>query len=131
MSETPYTYKTSPFGLSPIPQLFTEMCTSLKVFAREKSGFVVFQYIDDWLFLSLDRARVAQAIRIFMRLCLQLGLIVNLQKSQLKTTQSQNSFRSTMGIRLSESESKTQKGSRVKRSLYASLSPQTLTSFTD
>ena len=88
VGETQYRYKACPFGLSPIPQVFTEMCTPLKVFAREKWGCVVFQYIDDWLFLSLDRERVAQATRLFVRLCLQLGLIVNLEKSQLMTTQS-------------------------------------------
>ena len=46
----------------------------------------VFQYIDDWLFMSRDRAQVAWATRQFVRLCIRLGLIVNLGKSVLQAT---------------------------------------------
>ena len=78
-----YCYTACPFGLSPLPQVFTEICMPLKVYAREQWGCSVFQYIDDWLLFSCDRHAVSTVTREFVRLCVRLGVGVNLEKSVL------------------------------------------------
>ena len=55
----------------------------VKSHVRENWKCAVYQYIDDWLFMSRDRAVVAWATREFVRLCIRLGLMVNLEKSVL------------------------------------------------
>ena len=87
IGEVTYRYCACPFGLSPLPQVFTEVCMVVKVFAREQWKCVVFQYIDDWLFVSEDRKKTNDVTRLFVRLCIRLGLVVNLEKSQLVATQ--------------------------------------------
>jgi hypothetical protein len=81
-----YMYKACPFGLSPIPQVFTELCTPVKIFARERWQCSVFQYLDDWLFISPSEDRTNQVTKLFVRLCLTLGLTVNLEKSHLQAS---------------------------------------------
>ena len=82
-----YWYKACPFGLSPIPQVFTEVCTVVKVFARKTFNCTIYSYLDDWLFLSPSRAKTAVVTRAFVRLCIKLGLLVNLEKSALSPSQ--------------------------------------------
>ena len=82
-----YQYCACPFGLSPIPQVFTELCSPVKAFARQTWKCIVFQYIDDWLFASSDAGRTLQITHLFIQLCLQLGLTVNLDKPHLTPTQ--------------------------------------------
>ena len=86
VGDSKFRYKACPFGLSPLPRVFTEISEIVKVYARKSWGCVVFQYIDDWLFLSHDERHVAETTRLFVRLCIRLGLIVNLQKSILKAS---------------------------------------------
>ena len=38
--------------VSPIPQVFTEVMTSLKIHMRKNTKSLVFQYIDDWLLIA-------------------------------------------------------------------------------
>ena len=80
-------YRASPFGLAPLPQVFTEIFTAVKVFVRERYNVMVFQYLDDWLLLSRDRQHLADATLKFVRLCIDLGIVVNLEKSELVPTQ--------------------------------------------
>ena len=87
VGERKFWYKASPFGLAPLPQVFTEIFTALKVFARQRYDVMVFQYLDDWLLLSRDRQHLAQATLRFVRLCMDLGIVVNLAKSELVPTQ--------------------------------------------
>ena len=82
-----YWYRASPFGLAPLPQVFTEIFTSLKAYTRERYNVMVFQYLDDWLLLSRDRAHLAEATMKFVSLCIDLGIIVNLEKSEVVPTQ--------------------------------------------
>ena len=86
VGDTAYRYTACPFGLSPLPKVFTEVSEVVKKYARLQWGCLVFQYIDDWLFMSPDRARLAWATKAFLQLCIRLGLIVNLKKSVLKTS---------------------------------------------
>ena len=78
-----YWFKATPFGLSPLPQVFTEIFTTLKVYARESLGVMIFQYIDDWMLLSRDRDKLADDTLAFANLCTDLGIIVNFDKSEL------------------------------------------------
>ena len=68
-----YQYCAFPFGLSPIHQVFAKLCSPVKGFARQTWKCIVFQYIDDWLFVSSDAARTSQITNLFNHLCLQIG----------------------------------------------------------
>ena len=82
-----FCYCVCPFGLSPIPQVFTEALMPLKLYARKTLGLPVFQYLDDWLILSFDQRQAADACMRFVKLSMRLGLLVNLEKSQLFPSQ--------------------------------------------
>ena len=86
VGDTKYRYKACPFGLSPLPKVFTDISEIVKVYARKQWGCAVFQYIDDWLFLSHSEEILADTTRQFVRLCIKLGLIVNLKKSVLRAS---------------------------------------------
>ena len=79
-----FQYCACPFGLSPIPQVFTELCLPVKVYARANWSCTVFQYIDDWLFVTASRDRTSEVTHLFIQLCIRLGLTVNLDKSHLE-----------------------------------------------
>ena len=81
-----YRYICCPFGLSPLPQVFTEICLPLKAHVRHTWHIHVFQYLDDWLFASASASLTATVTRWFVRLCVDLGLGVNLEKSCLGAT---------------------------------------------
>ena len=82
-----YKYVACPFGLSPIPQVFTEVMTSIKTHMRENTDSLVFQYIDDWLLIAKTPQLVLKDTIKFVQLCIELGVIVNPDKSQLEPTQ--------------------------------------------
>ena len=82
-----FQYCACPFGLSPIPQVFTELCTPVKVFVRDRWKCLVFQYIYDWLFASADAMMTSRVTQFFILLCVQLGLTVNLANSHITPTQ--------------------------------------------
>ena len=82
-----YKYVVCPFGLSPIPQVFTAALTPLKLFARKQWKAPVFQYIDDWLLLARSAAEAASLSLRFTEACISLGLLVNFRKSQLTPVQ--------------------------------------------
>ena len=83
-----FQYCACPFGLSPIPQVFKELCLPVKVFARRAWQCTVFKNIDDWLFITSSRRRTTEVTHLFIRLCVRLGLTVNLDKSSLTASQS-------------------------------------------
>ena len=87
VGETRYWFKATPFGLSPLPQVFTEIFTTLKAYTRKNFNVMAFQYIDDWLLLSRDRQSLAHTSLRFVNLCTDLGIIVNFDKSELVPTQ--------------------------------------------
>ena len=87
IGEVRYKYLVLPFGLMPGPWLFTEVVKQLKRWAA-KNCHVLFQYLDDWLNLSLDREELIQITQNLVRLCTSLGLLVNTKKSELVPTQS-------------------------------------------
>ena len=83
-----YWYTVCPFGLSPIPQVFTEAMSALKWHSRACLQIMTFQYLDDWLLLFKSPSEAANKTLEFARLCVSLGLLVNLDKSELCPTQS-------------------------------------------
>ena len=84
---TRYKYVACPFGLNAIPQVFTELMTPLKVFTKTTANVEIFQYLDDWLILAKSSERVLSATKFFIETCVNLGLLVNLDKSVLKPSQ--------------------------------------------
>ena len=82
-----YWYTVCPFGLSPIPQVFTDAMAPLKQFARTELSMITFQYLDDWLLLFDDPTVAASKTLRFAQRCLDLGLLINLDKSELLPTQ--------------------------------------------
>ena len=64
-----FQYCACPFGLSPIPQVFTELYLPVKVFAPQAWQCTVFQYIDDWLFITPSQRRTTEVTHLFIRLC--------------------------------------------------------------
>ena len=84
---TKYCYQVCPFGLSPIPQVFTAAMTPLKHYAREVLGITIFQYLDDWLLLFSQPDQAARDTVTFAHMCVQVGMLVNLDKSELNPTQ--------------------------------------------
>ena len=78
-----YWFKVCPFGLSPIPQVFTQIMEKLKIYARKTLSGAVFQYIDDWLLLFRDKQTAANETVQFVQLCMRVGLLVNLDKSEI------------------------------------------------
>ena len=81
-----YRYLVVPFGLNSGPWVFTETVKQLKRWAI-KQGLSLFQYLDDWLNVSLSRDRLCQLTQLLLQMCRNLGLIVNTDKSELIPTQ--------------------------------------------
>ena len=87
VGDTKYWYTVCPFGLSPIPQVFTDAMAPLKQYARTEQNMITFQYLDDWLLLFDDPHVAATKTAQFAQKCLEVGLLVNLDKSELLPTQ--------------------------------------------
>ena len=81
-----YWYVSLPFGLSTAPRIFTEVVKTLKEWAR-RMLMLLFQYIDDWLNVASSFQKTWLLTRLFVHKCLDLGLLVNLSKSELIPTQ--------------------------------------------
>ena len=78
-----YWFKVCPFGLSPIPQVFTQIMETLKTYVRLNFKGAVFQYIDDWLLLFHDKQTAADETVKLVQLCMRVGLLVNLDESEI------------------------------------------------
>ena len=65
-----YWYKVCPFGLSPIPQVFTAAMEPLKAHARTSLGIATYEYIDDWLLLFRNPKEAETKTIQFAHFCL-------------------------------------------------------------
>ena len=73
------------FGLSPASWIFTRVVEEVKKIAQEQ-GFIVHQYLDDWLVRSRYKKLLVTQAQWLMHLSNHLGLQVNLNKSELTPT---------------------------------------------
>ena len=81
-----YQFKALPFGLSTAPLEFTVVAKEVKLMAIHK-GIRIHQYLDDWLVRARSRQACLQHTRDLVRLCQNLGWLVNLEKSELEPKQ--------------------------------------------
>ena len=81
-----YQFKALPFGLSTAPLEFTVVAKEVKLVAIHK-GIRIHQYLDDWLVRAKSHQVCLQHTRDLLKLCQDLGWIVNLEKSELEPKQ--------------------------------------------
>ena len=81
-----YQFKALPFGLSTAPLEFTVVAKEVKLMAIHK-GIRIHQYLDDWLVRARSHRVCLQHIQDLVKICQELGWLVNLEKSELEPTQ--------------------------------------------
>ena len=81
-----YQFKTLPFGLSTAPMEFTVLAKEVKLMAINK-GIRIHQYLDDWLVRARSQETCLHHTQILVRMCQDLGWLVNLEKSELEPKQ--------------------------------------------
>ena len=81
-----YQFKALPFGLSTAPMEFTVVAKELKLMATHK-GIRIHQYLDDWLVRARSHQTCTQHTQILVKMCQDLGWLVNLEKSELEPKQ--------------------------------------------
>ena len=81
-----YQFKALPFGLSTAPLEFTVVAKEVKLMAIHK-GIRIHQYLDDWLVRARSHQICLQHTQILVKMCPDLGWLVNLEKSELEPKQ--------------------------------------------
>ena len=81
-----YQFKALPFGLSTAPMEFTVLAKEVKLMAIRK-GIRIHQYLDDWLVRARSLETCLQHTQILIKMCQDLGWLVNLEKSELEPKQ--------------------------------------------
>ena len=81
-----YQFKALPFGLSTAPLEFTVVAKEVKLMAMQK-GIRIHQYLDDWLVRATSHRVCLQHTQDLVEICQKLGLLVNLDKSELEPKQ--------------------------------------------
>ena len=81
-----YQFKALPFGLSTAPLEFTVVAKEVKLMATHK-GIRIHQYLDDWLVRSKSRITCLHHTQVLIKMCQDLGWLVNLEKSELEPKQ--------------------------------------------
>ena len=81
-----YQFKALPFGLSTAPLEFTVVTKEVKLMATHK-GIRIHQYLDDWLVRSKSRKTCLHHTQVLIKMCQDLGWLVNLEKSELEPKQ--------------------------------------------
>ena len=81
-----YKFKALPFGLSTAPLEFTVVAKEVKLTAIHK-GIRIHQYLEDWLVIARSHKVCLQHTRALVRICQDLGWLVNLEKSELEPKQ--------------------------------------------
>ena len=77
-----YQFKALPFGLSPAPWLFTKVVSEVKAMVHGQ-GIQLHQFLDDWLGKADTREKCRQQALIVVQLIRELGLVDNIDKSDL------------------------------------------------
>ena len=81
-----YQFKDLPFGLSTAPLEFTVVAKEVKLMAIHK-GIRIHQYLDDWLVRATSHRVCLQHTPDLVKMCQELGWLVNLEKSELEPKQ--------------------------------------------
>ena len=81
-----YQFKALPFGLSTAPMEFTVLAKEVKLMAIHR-GIRIHQYLDDWLVRARSQHLCLQHTQILVKMCQDLGWLVNLEKSELEPKQ--------------------------------------------
>ena len=81
-----YQFKALPFGLSTVPLQFTVITKEVKLMAIHQ-GIRIHQYLDDWLVRARSRQICLQHTQSLVKMCQDLGWLVNLEKSELEPKQ--------------------------------------------
>ena len=79
-------FKALPFGLSTAPMEFTVIAKEVKLMAAHQ-GIRIHQYLDDWLVRARSKQSCLRHTQILVRMCQDLGWLVNLEKSELEPKQ--------------------------------------------
>ena len=77
------------FGLSTAPQAFTRVMAPVFLIMH-RHGFRILWYLDDWLVLGSTFQEIVRARDFLLWLCLHLGIMINLSKSSLDLSQTQD-----------------------------------------
>ena len=81
-----YQFKALPFGLSTVPMEFTVLVKEVKLMATHR-GIRIHQYLDDWLVRAKSYQICLQHTQSLVKICQELGWLVNLEKSELEPKQ--------------------------------------------
>ena len=82
----PYQFKALPFGLCTAAMEFTVLAKEVKLMAIHR-GIRIHQYLDDWLVRARSQHICLQHTQILVKMCQDLGWLVNLEKSELEPKQ--------------------------------------------
>ena len=75
-------FKVICFGLCTAPQVFTRVMAPVASILHTR-GIRMLRYLDDWLILTTSEEGAAWAREETLQLCQQLGIVINLEKSDL------------------------------------------------
>ena len=81
-----YQFKALPFGLSTAPLEFMVIAKEVKLMAMHR-GIRIHQYLDDWLVRAKSHPVCLQHTRNLLKICQDLGWLVNMEKSELEPKQ--------------------------------------------
>ena len=81
-----YQFRALCFGLTTAPQVFTRVLAPLAKIVH-LAGFKIILYLDDWLVIASSREEVLRAKKFVLDLALELGILINMEKSHLEPTQ--------------------------------------------
>ncbi len=81
-----FQFRVLPFGISTAPRVFTKLMEVVAAAAR-REGASLLQYLDDWILHQQSRSLLLNNLQHVWSLITRLGLIPNLEKSDLIPTQ--------------------------------------------
>ena len=81
-----YQFKALPFSLSTAPMEFTVLAKEVKLMAIHK-GIRIHQYLDNWLVRASSHPICLQHTQTLVKMCQDLGWLVNTEKSELEPKQ--------------------------------------------
>ena len=77
-----YQFRVLCFGLATAPQVFTRVFALVSAWAHSR-GIRLLRYLDDWLILAESKEKLSQQVDQVLSLCLDLGILINREKSDL------------------------------------------------